>query len=214
MLTLYSLPHSPYSARCRIAMYHKQLDIQLLPPPGGLRSPEYRVVVPTSKVPALVTESETILESGAILEYLEDLFPDTPLRAQTPEKRARQRGLISFLDFSIAPQIFVLFQAVLGKLPMDKTQESIQTLQKHFGALEDMFTQDNRAQQTELDLADCGLIPSMFFARWLLGKLGHFEIIQKKTQLEQWWQHRSKIPAVEKTLQEISTALQAFAKRT
>ena len=101
MITLYSLPHSPYSTRCRIAIYHKGLDLEIQPPPGGLKSETYRALVPTKKVPALVTEQGILVESGAILEYLEDRFPETSLRASTAEGRAAQRALISFTDFSI-----------------------------------------------------------------------------------------------------------------
>ena len=217
MITLYSLPHSPYSSRCRIAIYHKELPIQIQAPIGGLRSSEYHALIASKKVPALVTENHTIIESSAILEYLEDRFPEHPLRASSPEDRAEQRALISFMDFSIAPHIFPLFKAMMKPEQRDQLPTTVQELQEKLFVLEKLFTQSNRNTDT-LDMADCGLLPSLFYAKFLMEKLGFDPLFAKTDTLDSWWQHRREIPAVARTLDEIETGLtrflQAYGKRS
>jgi len=194
-------------------VYHKQLDITLLAPPGGLRSEEYRQLVATSKVPALLRDGQVIVESGAILEYLEDCFPNIPLRATTPQGRAEQRSLISFMDFSVAPQIFVLFQVVLGKASAEQGHQSMLLLKKHLNSLEDLFVQQQRAANKELDMADCGLLPSLFYAQWLASRQGTTELFAATPHLALWWEQRSQLVAVGKVFREIGGALSAFVSR-
>ena len=55
-MKLYSSPFSPYAARVRAQIRLKNLPIAIEPPPGGLRTAEYRAVNPTGKVPALLLE--------------------------------------------------------------------------------------------------------------------------------------------------------------
>ena len=209
MNILYSLPHSPYSSRCRIAIYYKKLDIDIQAPPGGLRSENYRAIVPTKKVPTLVTQHATLVESSSILEYLEDCFPEIPLRASTTTARAAQRSLISFLDFSIAPQIFPLFKAVMVNADPESLHSTMSTLQKNLKALEELFNREGR-DQNELDMADCALIPSLFYALLLLEKMSLEPLFSETPTLQSWWSHRSHIPAVSKVLIEIENGLHLF----
>ena len=197
MPTLYSLPHSPYSARCRLAIYHKDIDIDIVPPIGGIKSSDYRLVAPTGKVPALVVNDHTLMESSAILEYLEDRFPSPKMRAETAEKRAVQRSLISFMDFSVAPQIFPLFKAILGGT-RDNIDETIRTLSGHLLSIEKIFVAEKRGETNDLDMTDCGIIPSLFYAIWLTEKLGHPNLLQPTPTLEGWWKQRRELPAVKK----------------
>ena len=209
MNTLYSLPHSPYSARCRIAVYHKNIDVDIQPPTGGLRSEEYRAIVPTKKVPALITDQATLVESCAILDYLEDCFPEIPLRASSATGRAIQRSLISFLDFSIAPHIFPLFKATLTNADPESLQSTISTLQKNLSALEELFLREGR-DQNDLDMADCALIPSLFYAVFLLEKMSLEPLFAHTPTLQSWWDHKIQTPSVIKVLGEIETGLNHF----
>ena len=209
MTTLYSLPHSPYSTRCRIAIYHKGLDLEIQPPPGGLKSDTYRALVPTKKVPALVTERGILVESGAILEYLEDRFPETSLRASTAEGRAAQRALISFTDFSIAPQIFPLFKAAITRADLESLAPTIATLHTHLTALEALFISEGR-DHNELDMADCALLPSLFYAVLLLERMSLEPLFAHHPRLQSWWMHRRQLPAVARALDEVELGVEQF----
>ena len=51
-MKLYNVYGSPIAARCRIQIYAKELDVEIVEPPGGVSSPEYKAINPTGKVPA------------------------------------------------------------------------------------------------------------------------------------------------------------------
>ena len=93
-MRLYSENNSPFSAPVRIAIYAKALDIEIVAPPGGLRSAQYHTINPLGTIPCLMLDDGTRLpESAAIMEYLEEKFPDPPLLPVTPEARAQVRLL-------------------------------------------------------------------------------------------------------------------------
>lgn len=54
-------------------------------------SPEYLKLNPRGLVPTLMHDDLVIYESTVILEYIEDTFPDHPLRPATPIGKARMR---------------------------------------------------------------------------------------------------------------------------
>ena len=53
---------------------------------------------PNGQVPVLVHDGRTIVESSVINEYLDDVFPETPLRPSDPVVRARMRVWSKWID--------------------------------------------------------------------------------------------------------------------
>ena len=80
------MPISPFAARVRAALYYKGLPFTLIAPPAaGLKCPEFLALNPMGKIPLLVLDDGSSLpESETILEYLEDAYPDRPLRPADP----------------------------------------------------------------------------------------------------------------------------------
>jgi glutathione S-transferase len=54
-------------------------------------SPEYLRLNPNGVVPTLVHDGKPIINSFCIMEYIEDVFPEKPLRPADPVERAKQR---------------------------------------------------------------------------------------------------------------------------
>jgi glutathione S-transferase len=93
-MKLYSEDSSRFSAPVRVAIYAKGLNIAIEPPPGGLLSAKFHAINPVGTIPCLIFENNMPLpESAAIMEYLEDKFPEEPLRPAGPEAKARVRLL-------------------------------------------------------------------------------------------------------------------------
>src|SRR5271154_857875 len=110
-MRLYSQNHSPFSAPVRIVIYAKALDIDIVSPPGGLRSTQYHVINPLGTIPCLVFDDGTWLpESSAIMEYLEEKFPDPPLLPSSPEARAQVRLLQRIAELHITTQTVEIAQ--------------------------------------------------------------------------------------------------------
>src|SRR5450830_1200268 len=89
-MELYTYYRSTASYRVRIALALKDLDftavpVNLLVPAGGAnRQPEYLAINPQGRVPALRTDDgERLIQSSAIIEYLEERYPQPPLLSPT-----------------------------------------------------------------------------------------------------------------------------------
>ena len=95
---------SPYAWKVWLALEHKRLshDLRVLSfQAGDLRKPEFLQVNPRGKVPALADGELVLFESGAIVEYLEDAYPEVPLwpRALAARAYARRVGAEADLYF-------------------------------------------------------------------------------------------------------------------
>ena len=104
MLKLYNFFRSGTSHRLRIALNLKGLDYQYLP--VDLRSEQHRAAEflalnPQGLVPALVAEGQTLIQSPAIIEWLEERHPEPPLLPQAADERARVRALAALVGCDI-----------------------------------------------------------------------------------------------------------------
>ncbi len=105
-LTLYDYHRSSAAFRVRIALnlkgqdYHRE-TVNLLE--GAQRTPAYLAVNPQGLVPALVDGNHTLSQSMAILEYLEERFPEPPLLPADSLQRARVRALALAVACDIHP---------------------------------------------------------------------------------------------------------------
>lgn len=106
-LTLYSYWRSSTSYRVRIALALKGLDYALKPInllKAEQRSESYLAVNPMGAVPSLQLESGAIIiESPAILEYLEEAYPTPALLPENREARAYVRALMNIVACNIHP---------------------------------------------------------------------------------------------------------------
>jgi maleylacetoacetate isomerase len=105
-LTLYTYWRSSASHRVRIALGYKGLPyepvfVNLLA--GEQRREEYKRLNPMGYLPCLDVDGTKFVESTAILELLEELYPDPPLLPKKPEDRARVRALVQIVNSGIQP---------------------------------------------------------------------------------------------------------------
>lgn len=101
MLYLYHHNSSVCAAKVRIALAEKQLawDGELLDLNAGDQfKPAYLRLNPKAMVPTLVHDSKVVTESNVIIEYLDDAFPERPLRPRDPYGRAMMRRWLKWLD--------------------------------------------------------------------------------------------------------------------
>jgi maleylacetoacetate isomerase len=109
MLKLYSYFRSSAAYRTRIALNLKGLafdtvSIHLTKDGGRQHAPEFRAVNPQRRVPALALDSgEVLLQSLAIIEYLDEVHPDPPLLPKDPLARARVRAVAQIIACDIHP---------------------------------------------------------------------------------------------------------------
>lgn len=81
-MKLYSATTCPFSHRCRIVLYEKGMDFQIIDVDQGN-------IGPGNHVPALVDRDLILHEANIINEYIDDRFPHPQLIPADPEIRAR-----------------------------------------------------------------------------------------------------------------------------
>ncbi len=103
MLELYHYDHSTAAQKIRIALAEKRLDWKShhLDTSVAKRehySPEYLKINPRGIVPTLVHDGNVVRESQVILEYLDDAFPERPLRPDSAYEKAIMRLWTKLID--------------------------------------------------------------------------------------------------------------------
>jgi len=100
-MQLHHNPLSTCSQKVRLVLAEKNLDfesheINLIT--GEQHDPEYVKLNPNHVVPTLVRDGEVYLESSLIIQYLDDAFPDPPLRPKEPRRRYEHDLWIKRID--------------------------------------------------------------------------------------------------------------------
>ena len=101
MLKLYDYPDCPFCQKVRVVLAEKDLEYEKVFVDlrrQEQKAPEFLRMNPYGKVPVLVDEDAVVYDSTVINEYLEDVFPDVPLRPRDPVGAARMRYWNKFCD--------------------------------------------------------------------------------------------------------------------
>jgi maleylacetoacetate isomerase len=105
-MKLYGYFRSSAAFRVRIALNLKKLDYETVAVHlrrNDQSKPEYRDVNPQGLVPTLEDGQQTLIQSLAIIEYLDEIYPDPPMLPKDPRDRARIRALAQIIACDIHP---------------------------------------------------------------------------------------------------------------
>lgn len=105
-MKLYGYFRSSAAFRVRIALYLKGLapDTELVNlQAGDQSSAAYRTINPQGRVPSLEDDGAVLVQSMAIMEYLDEIYPDPPLLPVAAKGRARVRGIANIIACDIHP---------------------------------------------------------------------------------------------------------------
>lgn len=175
-LILYSYWRSSAAYRVRIALGLKQLEYELASvdlPADGQHTDEFRAVNPQELIPVLRDGQRLVRQSMAIMEYLDETYPQRPLLPATSRDRARVRSIAQAIVCDIHPlnnlRVMQYFEREWD-IPQEKREAWIRHwIQTGFDALEAMLA-DNPATGEFCEgegpgLADCCLVPQVYNAR-------------------------------------------------
>ena len=178
-LTLHGYWRSSAAYRVRIALNLKGMEyenkpVHLLRDGGEQHAEAFREVNPQQLIPVLVDGDRVIRQSLAIIEYLDDAYPETrrllPIAARD---RARVRALAQMVACDIHPlgNLRVL-QYLERKLKVGESQRQTWSrywIETGFDALESLLAGNHSTgvfcEGDAPSIADCCLVPQTYNAR-------------------------------------------------
>jgi maleylpyruvate isomerase len=177
-MKLYGFFRSSASYRVRIALNLKGLDYEQVPihlrRGGGEQfSAQYRAINPQALVPALDDDGRVLIQSLAIMEYLDECYPKPPLLPETSADRALVRSMALVVACEIHP-IQNLRVLVYVKNSLKHSDEEVNRWAQHWidlglSALEQMVVshakRGNFCFGDAPTMADICLIPQFANAR-------------------------------------------------
>ena len=183
-MKLYSYYRSSAAYRVRIALNLKGVayetaSIHLIKDGGHNRRPEYRAVNPQMRVPALVTPSgEVLIQSLAIIDYLDETYPAPALLPKDPIARAHARALAQIVACDVHPLNNTSPLRYLKRV-MHQEQTAIDAWYHHwitegFEAIETLVRPGPYCCGSEVTIADICLVPQVSNARRMKVPLDKF----------------------------------------
>ncbi len=173
-MKLYTYFRSSAAYRVRIALNLKKLPYEAIPihltrDGGQHKSAEYRAINPQMRVPALQLDSgDIILQSLAIVEYLEETVPVPPLLPKDALTRAQVRAVSQIVASDIHPLNNLVALNYLKKLGHDQAAVDAwyaSWVKAGFEAVEALLKPGPYAFGAEPGMADLSLVPQIFNAR-------------------------------------------------
>ena len=171
----YGYFRSSAAYRVRIALNLKKLphdreSVHLTRNGGAQWSEEFRAINPQKRVPALaLSTGEVLLQSLAIIEYLDEVHPEPPLLPSDAIARAQVRAFAQIIACDIHPLNNLAALNYL-KGPLEHDQAAADAWYRHwvvqgFDALEALIKPGPYAFGAQVTLADLCLVPQVFNAR-------------------------------------------------
>lgn len=173
-IKLYDYVRSTASYRVRIALNLKQLTYQSIPVSllyDEQRSAEYLSLNSAGLVPSLEISEGVVNQSLAIIEYLEEQYPEPALLPAEPMQRAECRALALDIACDIHPlnnlRVLKYLTSTLGHSEQEKLAWYHHWLKQGFSAIESKLAQSSLpfCCATEPTIADVCLVPQLFNAR-------------------------------------------------
>ena len=168
MMNLYSGTTDPFSHRCRIVLFEKGMDFEVIDVDLYNKPEDIAVINPYNRVPVLVDRDLVLYESNIINEYIDERFPHPQLMPPDPIMRARARQLLHTFEHELSAHLEALEANQKG---VDKNRGHVRD---QLTQLAPIFTKQKFMLGDEFSMLDVAIAP-------LLWRLEHYGIELPKT---------------------------------
>ena len=192
-MKLYYFPPAPNPAKVLFYLKEKgirDVELQLVDFfKGDQRSPEHLARSPRGTVPILELDDGTFIsESLAIIEYLEELYPDPVMIGRTPVERALIRARERYIELNITNRLVRLVHATnspIGLPPNEGLATSERTsLPGSLEYVDQLIADGPYVMGENPTICDCTLLAGFNFANF-----GNLDIHHGYTHLDAWFEH-------------------------
>jgi len=156
MMNLYSGTTDPFSHRCRIVLYEKGMDFEIIDVDLYNKPEDIAVINPYNRVPVLVDRDLVLYEANIINEYIDERFPHPQLMPPDPIMRARARQLLHTFEREMFEHIPALEENQKG---IEKTRAHVRD---HLIQLASMFAKQKFMLGDEFSMLDVAIAPLLW----------------------------------------------------
>lgn len=163
-MRLYSGTTDPYSHRCRIVLYEKGMDFDIIDVNQMNRAEDIALINPYNKVPVLVERDLILYEANIINEYIDERFPHPQLMPPDPVMRGRARLFLFRFEQELYSQVDLIERGVAKAA--DKARSVIRD---NLTQLSQILAHQKFLMGDDLSMLDVAIAP-------LLWRLDHYGI--------------------------------------
>lgn len=186
MIEVYYGSPSIYGRKVLTTLDEKGLDYEIKKMSFATQDhlkPEYLKLNPNGEIPTLVDDDRVIYESTAIMEYLDEEYPEPPLMPKDPYDRARVRMIDDFLDLHLHSAIRGC--AIKYFHQQEITADDLKKIEEGMKRMDVYLNGQKFLVGGAFSLADCSflpVIPSLIkfkFERFLNGSSAFLDYIER-----------------------------------
>lgn len=176
-LTLFTYFRSSAAYRVRIvlalkAIRHRKKFVHLLRAGGEHRHLDYLALNPQGLTPTLVVDSHVLTQSLAIIEYLDECYPQPPLLPPDPIERAHVRAMAQTIACDVHPlnnlRVLRYLELQFQIAQAERNTWYCHWVEEGFNALEKLLMKSDISNRycngDALTMADVCLVPQVYNA--------------------------------------------------
>ena len=167
-MKLYSHSTDPLSHRCRIVLFEKGMDFEVIDVDMDNKPDELTTLSPYVDSPVLIERNLVLTDPNIINEYIDERFPHPQLMPPDPVQRAQARQLLNGME----REIFSFIEPIERNMKTaDKARSEIRD---RLIEIAPIFNKQKHLLGDEFSMLDVAIAP-------LLWRLDHYEISLPKT---------------------------------
>lgn len=215
-MKLHGINLSPYVARVALACEYKGLEFEPVRAFADMiKTPEHLAISPMGKIPAFTDGDVALSESNAIIEYLEDAYPENPLLPDDAAAKAKIRMVAAFVDNYIQGPTIELAPH-LSRKHRDETfvKGRMTLISRGLSSIENVMNLGSFAMGDKPTIADCMLVPAITYLYYMYNFFGIEEPLADHLTLKAYWDTVMKEEHASAMHQSILDEFVAFIERT
>lgn len=215
MLKLHGSPISNFYCIAKQALQEKSIPFEEVHVMATQES-VFLAISPMGKIPALETEHGYLTETNVILEYIEELYPASPLYPQDAFGRAKVKQMTKVIELYIEAPAHNMVRWLFGETPLpDHIRETAKPMmQRGLAALGRLAKFAPWVCGEQYTVADIFLYRSVDMVNLMAQKFYEWDALAEVPGLKEWHVRMAQRPLTQTVDQESNAARQAILKQT